>query len=68
MREEVLGALHRGLAADAIHTLLQRGRDMPLDEAFSGALTETPRLSAALLRGCDRFGAARFGPARADRG
>jgi len=40
--------LHGRLAADAVHTLVQQGRDMPLDEALSQALGETPQLSAAL--------------------
>jgi predicted ATPase/DNA-binding SARP family transcriptional activator len=43
----VRDALHRRLAADAVHTLLERGRDTPIEEAFSEALTETPQLSAA---------------------
>ena len=46
--EAVLDALHRRLAADAVHTLVQQGRDTPLEEALSDALTESPQLSAAL--------------------
>ena len=46
----VLDALHKQLAADAVHTLVQQGRDTPLDEALSEALTESPQLSAALPR------------------
>jgi len=44
----VLDALHRRLAADAVHTVVQQGRDTPLGEALSDALTERPQLSAAL--------------------
>jgi tetratricopeptide (TPR) repeat protein len=43
----VLDALHGRLAADAVHTLVQQGRVMPLEEALSQALGETPQLSAA---------------------
>jgi predicted ATPase/DNA-binding SARP family transcriptional activator len=44
----VLDALHRGLAADAVDTLVQQGRDTSLEEALSEALTESPQLRAAL--------------------
>jgi non-specific serine/threonine protein kinase len=44
----VLDALHRGLAVDAVHTLLQQGRVMPLEEALNDALSESPQLSAAV--------------------
>jgi hypothetical protein len=40
--------LHRKLAADALHTLLQQGRDTPIEEALNDALTERPQLTAAL--------------------
>jgi hypothetical protein len=33
----VLDAMHRRLAADAVHTLVQRGRDTPLEEALEEA-------------------------------
>jgi ATP/maltotriose-dependent transcriptional regulator MalT len=39
----VLDALHRRLAADAVHTLVQQGRDTPLEEALGDALEETAR-------------------------
>jgi predicted ATPase/DNA-binding SARP family transcriptional activator len=42
----VLDALHRRLAADAVHTLVQQGGDAPLEEALGDALTESPKLSA----------------------
>jgi non-specific serine/threonine protein kinase len=44
----VLEALNGRLPADVVHTLVQRGRDMPLEEALSEALTESPQPSAAL--------------------
>ncbi len=44
----VLDALHKQLAVDAVHTLVQQGCDMPLEEALNEALTESPQLSAAL--------------------
>jgi predicted ATPase len=44
----VLDALHGRLPADIVDALVQRGRDMPLEEALSEALTESPRLGAAL--------------------
>jgi non-specific serine/threonine protein kinase len=44
----VLDALHRKLPDDAVQTLVQHGRDMPLEEALGEALTESPQLSAAL--------------------
>ena len=44
----VLDALNKRLAADAVHTLVQQGRDTPLEEALSEALTESPQLTAAL--------------------
>jgi tetratricopeptide (TPR) repeat protein len=44
----VLEALHRRLGADVIRTLVQQGRDSPLEEALSDALTESPQLSTAL--------------------
>jgi ATP/maltotriose-dependent transcriptional regulator MalT len=44
----VLDALHLRLTADTVDTLLQQGRDMPLEEALSDAVAETPQLSAAL--------------------
>ena len=44
----VLDALHRRLAPNAIHALVQQGRDMPLEEALSEALAENPQLSATL--------------------
>ncbi|MBV9310986.1 MAG: tetratricopeptide repeat protein, partial [Solirubrobacterales bacterium] len=37
----VLDALHRRLAADAVHRLLQQGRDTPVEEALSDALTDS---------------------------
>ena len=43
----VLDALHRRLAADAVDILVQQGRDTPVAEALSEALTESPQLSAA---------------------
>jgi predicted ATPase len=43
----VVDALHRRLSADAVHTLVQQGRDTPLEEALNEALTERPQLSAA---------------------
>jgi ATP/maltotriose-dependent transcriptional regulator MalT len=46
--EGVLDVLHRKLAADALHTLLQQGRDTPIEEALNDALTERPQLTAAL--------------------
>jgi ATP/maltotriose-dependent transcriptional regulator MalT len=36
----VLDALHRRLAADAVHILVQQGRDTPLEEALGCALEE----------------------------
>lgn len=42
-----LDALHRRLPADTIDTLIQQGRDTPLEEALSDALTSGPQLSAA---------------------
>jgi ATP/maltotriose-dependent transcriptional regulator MalT len=44
----VLDALHKHLPAEAVHRLIQQGRDTPLDEALNEALTESPQLSAAL--------------------
>ena len=44
----VLDALHRRLAADAVHSLVQQGRDMPLEEALNQALSASPQLSAAV--------------------
>jgi predicted ATPase/DNA-binding SARP family transcriptional activator len=44
----VVDALHKRLAADAVHTLVQQGRDMPLEEALSEALTESAQPGAAL--------------------
>jgi hypothetical protein len=44
----VLDALNRQLPADAVHTLVQQGRDTPLDEALNEALTETPQLSQTM--------------------
>jgi tetratricopeptide (TPR) repeat protein len=41
-------ALHRQLPADAVHTLVQQGRDTPLDKALNNALTETPPLSQTM--------------------
>ena len=38
----VLDALHRRLAADAVHTLVQDGRETPVEEALGLALEETP--------------------------
>lgn len=46
--EGVLDVLNRKLAADALHTLLQQGRDTPIEEALNDALTERPQLTAAL--------------------
>jgi ATP/maltotriose-dependent transcriptional regulator MalT len=46
----VLDGLHNQLSVDAVHLLLQQGRDMPLEEALSQALGESPQLSAALPR------------------
>jgi non-specific serine/threonine protein kinase len=43
----VLEALNRRLAADAIETLVKQGRDMPLEDALSEALNESPQLTAA---------------------
>ena len=43
----VLDALHGRLAPDAVHTLVQQGRGMPVEEALSEALIESPQLSAA---------------------
>jgi hypothetical protein len=40
----VLDALHRRMAADAVHALVQQGRDTPLEEAFGDAITESPQL------------------------
>jgi ATP/maltotriose-dependent transcriptional regulator MalT len=45
----VLDALHRRLAGDAVHMLVQQGRDMPVEEALRDALEETPRSRAAGL-------------------
>ena len=42
----VLDVLHGRLADDAVHTLVQQGRDAPLEEALGDALTESPQLSA----------------------
>jgi ATP/maltotriose-dependent transcriptional regulator MalT len=46
--QAVLDALHRRRPPDAIHTLLQQGRDTPLEAALSDALTESPQLNAVL--------------------
>jgi predicted ATPase/DNA-binding SARP family transcriptional activator len=43
----VLDALNKRLATDAVHTLVQQGRDTPLEKALSEALNESPQLSAA---------------------
>jgi predicted ATPase/DNA-binding SARP family transcriptional activator len=43
----VVDALHRRLSVDAVLTLVQQGRDTPLEEALNEALTESSRLSAA---------------------
>jgi ATP/maltotriose-dependent transcriptional regulator MalT len=43
----VLDALHRRLAGDAVHALVQQGRDTPVEAALSEALAERPQLSAA---------------------
>jgi hypothetical protein len=48
MREGVFDALHRRLAADAVHILVKQGRDMPLDEGLSEALIASPQPSGAL--------------------
>jgi len=45
----VLDALHRRLAADAVHILVQQGRATPLEIALNEALTESPQPSAALV-------------------
>jgi ATP/maltotriose-dependent transcriptional regulator MalT len=39
----VLDALHERLPADAVHTLLQQGRDTPLERALGDALEDTAR-------------------------
>jgi len=44
----VLDALQRQLAADAVHALIEEGREAALEEAVSEALTDSPQLSAAL--------------------
>jgi predicted ATPase/DNA-binding SARP family transcriptional activator len=44
----VLDVLHRRLPADAVHAVVQQGRDAPLEAVLNEALTETPRRSAAL--------------------
>ena len=41
--EAVLDALHRRLPADAVNTLVQQGRDTPLEEVLADALEETAR-------------------------
>jgi hypothetical protein len=45
----VLEVLHARLAADAVHRLVQQGRDMPVEDALRDALDETPRSRAAGL-------------------
>ena len=50
-----LDLLHMRLAADAVQTLVQQGRDTPLEEALSEALTESPQLSGAPRHRADRF-------------
>jgi hypothetical protein len=42
----VLDALHMRLAADAVHILVQQGRDTPLDEALGDAIREAARTSS----------------------
>ena len=44
----VLDSLHKHLPAEAVHRLVQQGRDTPLEEALSEALPEGPHLSATL--------------------
>jgi ATP/maltotriose-dependent transcriptional regulator MalT len=44
----VLDALHTKLAVDAIQTLIQRGRDAPIEEALNEALTGSPKPSTVL--------------------
>ena len=39
----VLDALHRRLPADAVHTIVQQGRDTPLERALGDALKDTAR-------------------------
>ena len=39
----VLDALQKRLPADAVHTLVQQGRDTPLEEILADALEETAR-------------------------
>ena len=46
----VVDRLHTKLAVDAIHTLVQQGRDAPLEEALSDALTDKPEVGAASRR------------------
>jgi len=44
----VLDALHRRLPTETVDTLFQQGRDTPLEQALSEALTDSPQLSATL--------------------
>jgi tetratricopeptide (TPR) repeat protein len=46
----VLDALRRRLAADAVHTLVQQGRDMPVEEALSEALADNPSVKKTRAR------------------
>jgi predicted ATPase/DNA-binding SARP family transcriptional activator len=46
----VLDALRRRLAADAVHTLVQHGRDMPVEEALSEALADNPSVKKTRAR------------------
>ncbi|MGP0033288.1 MAG: BTAD domain-containing putative transcriptional regulator [Solirubrobacteraceae bacterium] len=41
--EAVLDVLHRRLPADAVHMLVQQGRDTPLEEVLADALEDTAR-------------------------
>jgi hypothetical protein len=43
----VLDALHTRMAADAVHVLVQQGRDTPLEEALGDAIEEAARTWAS---------------------